>query len=80
MQLIEILKVNPYSQFFRSLSEIPNLDEYEIKLRANLEVHDRTALPPIVSQVAVLWIEDEDVEEELRERDIVVQKHDGHSQ
>lgn len=79
-QLIEILKANPYSQFFCSLSEIPNLDEYEIRLRANPEVHDRTALPPIVSQVAVLWIEDEDAEEELRERDIVVQEHDGHSQ
>lgn len=77
-ELIEILKANPYSQFFRGLGQIPNLNEYEIRLRATPEVHDRTALPPTASQVAVLWIEDESTEE-LKERDIIVQKHDGHS-
>lgn len=78
LQLINILKINPYSKFFRGLNEIPNIEEYQIRLKANLEMHERTAQPPTVSQVAAIWIEDEDAIE-LQERDIVVQKHDGHS-
>ncbi|KAG5550811.1 hypothetical protein RHGRI_015690 [Rhododendron griersonianum] len=66
-------------KFFRSLSDIPNIEEYEIRLKANPPINDRTAMPPTASQVAVIWIEDEDVAE-LQERSIVVQKHDGHSQ
>ncbi|KAG5552505.1 hypothetical protein RHGRI_010554 [Rhododendron griersonianum] len=78
--LINTLGANPYSQFFRSLSGLPNIDECEIILRANPRAEDSTALPPTVSQVAAIWIEDEDATE-LRERDIIVRKQeDGHSQ
>ncbi|XP_058189253.1 uncharacterized protein LOC131306842 [Rhododendron vialii] len=41
-------------------------------------MHERTAQPPTVSQVAAMWIEDEDATE-LQKRSIIVQKHDGHS-
>ncbi|KAG5557535.1 hypothetical protein RHGRI_007692 [Rhododendron griersonianum] len=78
--LINTLRANPYSQFFRSLSDLPNIDECEVILRANPRAEDSTALPPTVSQVAAIWIEDEDATE-LRERDIIVRKQeDGHSQ
>lgn len=77
-ELIDVLKDNPYSQFFRSLHQIPNIEQYEIRLKANPKIDQKTAQPPSVSQVAIMWIEDEEVAE-LNERDIVVQKHDGHS-
>lgn len=78
-ELIDVLNTNPYSQFFHSLREIPNIEEYEIRLKANPQINHQTAQPPSISQVAVMWIEDEEAAE-LNERDILVQKHDGHSQ
>ncbi|XP_058202827.1 uncharacterized protein LOC131317285 [Rhododendron vialii] len=78
--LINTLRANPYSQFSRSLSDLPNIDECQIILRANPTTEDSTALPPTVSQVVAIWIEDEDATE-LREHDIIVRKQeDGHSQ
>ncbi|KAG5536262.1 hypothetical protein RHGRI_023889 [Rhododendron griersonianum] len=76
--LINLLQANPYSQFFRSLSHVPNIDECQIILRADPKV-DYTALPPTVPQVAAIWIENEEAAD-LQERDIIVQKHDGHTQ
>ncbi|KAG5524656.1 hypothetical protein RHGRI_031361 [Rhododendron griersonianum] len=77
--LIEILKPNPYSQFFRNLTEVPNLQEHQIRLKADPNMDNNNATPPTVSQVAAIWIEDSDAEE-LRERDIIVQQQGGHSQ
>ncbi|KAG5532564.1 hypothetical protein RHGRI_027005 [Rhododendron griersonianum] len=77
-QLIDILKPNPYSKFFRSLSTTPNIDSYQIRLRADPIVNDKTFSAPAASQVALIWKDTEDASE-LRERDILVQKHDGHS-
>ncbi|KAG5533516.1 hypothetical protein RHGRI_027634 [Rhododendron griersonianum] len=76
--LINLLQANPYSQFFCSLSHVPNIDECQIILRADPKV-DYTALPPTVPQVAAIWIENEEAAD-LQERDIIVQKHDGHTQ
>ncbi|KAG5512701.1 hypothetical protein RHGRI_038884 [Rhododendron griersonianum] len=50
-----------------------------LNTKANPQIDHQTAQPPSVSQVAVMWIEDEEVAE-LNERDILVRKHDGHSQ
>ncbi|XP_058192060.1 uncharacterized protein LOC131309442 [Rhododendron vialii] len=77
--LIDLLQANPYSQFFRGLRHLPNIDECQIILRADPKIQDYTALPPTVPQVAAIWIENEQAAE-LQERDIIVQKHDGHSQ
>ncbi|XP_058216366.1 uncharacterized protein LOC131327288 [Rhododendron vialii] len=77
--LIDLLQANPYSQFFRSLTDLPNIDECQIILRADPQVQDYTALPPTVPQVAAIWLENEDTPE-LQERDIIVHKHDGHTQ
>ncbi|XP_058216695.1 uncharacterized protein LOC131327560 [Rhododendron vialii] len=78
--LINTLRANPYSQFFRSLSDLPNIDECQIILKTNPRAEDSTTLPPTVSQVAAIWIEDEGATQ-LQERDIIVRKQeDGHSQ
>ncbi|KAG5541509.1 hypothetical protein RHGRI_021364 [Rhododendron griersonianum] len=77
-QLIDILKPNPYSKFFRSLATTPNIDSYQIRLRADPIVDDKTFNAPTASQVALIWKDNED-DSELRERDILVEKHDGHS-
>ncbi|KAG5561561.1 hypothetical protein RHGRI_004566 [Rhododendron griersonianum] len=77
--LIHLLEGNPYSQFFRGLTHLPNIEEYQIVLKADPKVADYTALPPTVPQVAAIWLENEEAPE-LQERDIIVHKHDGHSQ
>lgn len=58
---------------------MPNLQEYQIRLKADPNMDNQNAAPPTVSQVAAIWIEDNNAEK-LRERDIIVQQHDGHSQ
>ncbi|KAG5524887.1 hypothetical protein RHGRI_031532 [Rhododendron griersonianum] len=77
--LIRLLEGNPYSQFFRGLTHLPNIEECQIVLKADPKVADYTALPPTVPQVAAIWLENEEAPE-LQERDIIVHKHDGHSQ
>ncbi|KAG5544394.1 hypothetical protein RHGRI_016972 [Rhododendron griersonianum] len=76
--LIHLLEGNPYSQFFRGLTHLPNIEEYQIVLKADPKVADYTSLPPTVPQVAAIWLENEEAPE-LQERDIIVHKHDGHS-
>lgn len=78
-KLIDILQPNPYSVFFRSLREIPNLETHEIRLRADPKVDSGTFSEPTASQVAAIWYESER-NPAVRERDIVVQMHSGHSQ
>ncbi|KAG5546078.1 hypothetical protein RHGRI_018302 [Rhododendron griersonianum] len=77
-ELIDVLKPNPYSKFFRSLAMTPNIDSYEIRLKADPIVSDKTFDQPTASQVALIWKDNED-DSELRERNILVEKHDVHS-
>ncbi|KAG5532360.1 hypothetical protein RHGRI_026852 [Rhododendron griersonianum] len=77
-ELIDVLKPNPYSKIFRSLAMTPNIDSYEIRLKADPIVSDKTFDQPTASQVALIWKDNED-DSELRERNILVEKHDGHS-
>lgn len=78
-KVMAALEENPYSKFFRSLRGIPNLDTCEIRLKANPKLTDSTSAPPCASQVAAIWSEDRS-SNELRERDILVHHHAGHSQ
>ncbi|KAG5553440.1 hypothetical protein RHGRI_011355 [Rhododendron griersonianum] len=48
-QLINILEPNPYSKFFRSLSTTPNIDSYQIRLKADPIVNDKTYDAPTAS-------------------------------
>ncbi|KAG5565565.1 hypothetical protein RHGRI_001468 [Rhododendron griersonianum] len=78
-ELIDVLKPNPYSKNFRSLAMTPNIDSYEIRLKADPIVNDKTFDAPTASQVALIWKDNED-DSELKERDILVEKHDGYNQ
>lgn len=78
-KLTKILDENPYSKFFRSLHEIPNLDNHEIRIRANPILQVGTMSAPLASQVAAIWCENEE-RSDFKERDILVHTHDGHSQ
>lgn len=77
--LIDILSPNPYSIFFQSLREIPDLATHEIRLRADPKVDCGTFSSPVASYVATIWRENEH-SSILRERNIVVHMHNGHSQ
>lgn len=45
---------------------------------ANPKLQNSAAATPIVSQVAAIWNENED-DDELAEREIIVRNHDGHN-
>ncbi|KAF8656893.1 hypothetical protein HU200_060455 [Digitaria exilis] len=49
--VVNILENNPYVDTFRSLGQVPNLDEYKIEL---ISV-DRRFNAPLTEQVAVIW-------------------------
>ncbi|KAI8530232.1 hypothetical protein RHMOL_Rhmol11G0040100 [Rhododendron molle] len=78
-KLVKILDENPYSKFFRSLHVIPNLENHEIRIRANPILDVGTMSAPSASQVAAIWCESEE-RSDFKERDILVHTHDGHSQ
>ncbi|KAG5529135.1 hypothetical protein RHGRI_029716 [Rhododendron griersonianum] len=70
--LIVMLHANQYSRFFRSLARVADLQNCQIKLMANPKLQNPTAATPIVSQVAAIWNENEDDDDELAEREIIV--------
>ncbi|KAG2715347.1 hypothetical protein I3760_03G071900 [Carya illinoinensis] len=65
-QLIDILHINPYSLFFRSLGDLSNLENQVIHIRSDVGLDQ-----PI-------WVENEDADQ-LRGRDIYVFSHSGGS-
>ena len=77
--LIGIMSINPYYVFFRSLREVSDLDNHEIRIRADPVLDLRTYNSPSIFQVATIWHENDEASD-FRERDIVVQKNDGHSE
>ncbi|KAL0391014.1 UNVERIFIED_CONTAM: hypothetical protein Scaly_0458500 [Sesamum calycinum] len=77
--IMKLLEVNPYSFFFRSLREIPELHDYKIILRADPGLDQRIYNVPTVDQVAAIW-KDSDECEESQSRDIRVYPKSGRSQ
>nr|XP_027083804.1 uncharacterized protein LOC113706116 [Coffea arabica] len=57
--LMRILLNNPYTKFFKSLRDIPNLDRYKIILNCYPGLDQRVYNLPSASQVAAIWTEDE---------------------
>lgn len=76
--LIETLKTNPYSKFFRSLSDITNLHDHQIRIRCDPGLDQRVFNSPTASQVAAIWVED-DENANVRVRDITIYGHSGDS-
>ncbi|KAG7945229.1 hypothetical protein I3843_15G142000 [Carya illinoinensis] len=77
-QLIDILHINPYSLFFRSLGDLSNLENQVIHIRSDVGLDQRVFNVPTSSQVAAIWVENEDADQ-LRGRDIYVFSHSGGS-
>ncbi|XP_075089351.1 uncharacterized protein LOC107794475 isoform X2 [Nicotiana tabacum] len=57
--LMDALKVNPYSIFLKSLTDIPELSNFYIALKSDSGLDQRTYNLPTSSEVAAIWIEDE---------------------
>ncbi|KAG6679025.1 hypothetical protein I3842_14G110200 [Carya illinoinensis] len=77
-QLIDILHINPYSLFFRSLGDLSNLKNQVIHIRSDVGLDQCVFNVPTSSQVAAIWVENEDPDQ-LRGRDICVFSHSGGS-
>ena len=61
-KLEEILKINPYSTFFRGLQNLPNIDNYKIVLQSSLAVDQKVFNKPTISQVGAIWADNCDSE------------------
>ncbi|KAL0385744.1 UNVERIFIED_CONTAM: hypothetical protein Sradi_2968700 [Sesamum radiatum] len=79
LMIMKLLEANPYSLFFRSLREIPELHDYRIVLRADPGLDQRIYNVPVVDQVAAIW-KDSDECDESQSRDIRVYPKSGRSQ
>nr|GMD14544.1 ATP-dependent DNA helicase PIF1-like [Ipomoea batatas] len=77
--LIQLMSGNPYGQFFRSLNDIAQTDEFSIILRSDISMDQRTYNMPSTSQVAAIWIEDNGDRLDGN-RNIRVHAHSGRSQ
>ncbi|XP_027102730.1 uncharacterized protein [Coffea arabica] len=55
--LMGILDKNPYTRFFKSLRNLPNLDDHNIFLNSNPGLDQRLYNMPTSSEVAAIWTE-----------------------
>ncbi|KAK4383997.1 hypothetical protein Sango_2738000 [Sesamum angolense] len=76
IMIMKLLEVSPYSFFFHSLREIPELHDYKIILRADPGLDQRIYNVATVDQVATIW-KDSDECEESQSRDIRVYSKSG---
>lgn len=67
-QLKSILDNNPYSVFIWKLADIENLDKYRIFLKSNLGLDQYIFNVPLVSQVATIWSNNENLNGEPQEK------------
>ncbi|XP_060966757.1 uncharacterized protein LOC133035082 isoform X2 [Cannabis sativa] len=75
-KIIDILNINPYSQFFRNLRYVSKLENHQIKIRSDPGLDQRVYNTPSASQVAAVWVDD-DPSAECITRDINVFCHNG---
>ncbi|XP_027166384.1 uncharacterized protein LOC113766387 [Coffea eugenioides] len=58
--LMRVLSDNPYARFFKSLRDVPHLDNLNIILNCYPSLDQRVYNLPSTSQVAAIWTESED--------------------
>ncbi|PHT86852.1 hypothetical protein T459_08958 [Capsicum annuum] len=58
-KLINILKINSYCVFLKSLIHIPQLSKFYIALNCDSKLDQRVYNLPCVSEVAALWLDQE---------------------
>jgi len=56
-QLIKILRVNPYSWFFRNLRNVEELEDQQIIIRSDPNLDQRVFNAPTSPRVAAIWVE-----------------------
>jgi len=56
-RLVAIMRGNPYSEHFRTMGAVDNLEDYHVELNLDQRLDQRTYNVPITSEVAVVWIE-----------------------
>ncbi|GJT32308.1 hypothetical protein Tco_0922727 [Tanacetum coccineum] len=71
---MKALENNPYACFFRSLKDVPQLENYKIILKTIPSQDQRLYNKPEVSQVAAVWVDGEGNGEQ-NPRDIEVKTH-----
>ncbi|XP_009796236.1 uncharacterized protein [Nicotiana sylvestris] len=61
-KLMNILRINPYSIFLKSLIDVPNISNYNIALKYDSGLDQRVYNLPTTSEVAGIWVEKETTE------------------
>jgi len=51
------MRGNPYSEHFRTLGAVDDLEDYHVELNLDQRLDQRTYNVPITSEVAAVWIE-----------------------
>nr|XP_009767467.1 PREDICTED: uncharacterized protein LOC104218629 [Nicotiana sylvestris] len=54
-ELMDILKGNPYSIFLRSLTDMPNLQNFHIALKCDAGLDQRVYNVPTTTEIAAIW-------------------------
>ncbi|XP_022847664.1 uncharacterized protein LOC111370209 [Olea europaea var. sylvestris] len=78
-KLIDVLNKYPYSKFFRSLSEVSDLESCCLLLKSNPAVDQRVYNLPISEQVAVVWVNDDRSSTNTRGQDLLIYEHSGNA-
>ncbi|XP_062208441.1 uncharacterized protein LOC133909930 [Phragmites australis] len=55
--LVGMLRDNPYSETFRSLGQVEDMDEYRIVLNIEYKLDQRVYNMPLTSEVVAVWVE-----------------------
>jgi hypothetical protein len=63
--LVGILRDNPYSETFRSLGQVEDMDEYRIVLNIEYKLDQRVYNMPLTSEVAAVWVEGNELHKQI---------------
>ena len=77
-KLMDILTINPYCEFFRSLRDLPISDDTRIFITCDPQLDQRVYNAPSTSQVAGIWTENSDTNQSAK-HDIIIYSHSGNS-
>ncbi|GAA0174230.1 hypothetical protein LIER_27669 [Lithospermum erythrorhizon] len=58
-RLVELMEPNPYAEFLKHASTFDNIDQYDIVIRADPGLDQRTYNKPTCTEVVGIWIEDQ---------------------
>nr|XP_016459642.1 PREDICTED: uncharacterized protein LOC107783178 [Nicotiana tabacum] len=78
-ELIDILSINSYSVFLRSLVHIPNLRDFHIALKCDIDLDQRVYNLPTSSEIAAIWTE-ENVDAAFNAPHIQIYPHNDQTQ